>query len=311
MTKSEYSDPDATWNQSPPLVTIGIPVFNGAPSVGRAIESALNQTYGNLRVLVSDNASTDETLAICRDLEKSAQNLRIITQSHNLGATKNFNRVFTESQGPFFKWMGHDDILEPHAIESAVGRLLSNPSLSIVHWLERIVDDEGRVLREYTPDQGFTIDASDPAGRFRQMLHWRRFGFGGDPIYGLIRRSALARTRLLTNLLNPNFLLMEELACVGGFETIPEVLAVRRYNDERVTAQRLLKWLDPNATNRFPHFRRFREHVSIGLQSAPHSSLDYAKTWGALAVYGLRPQELKGFAWDLRQALRRSVGVST
>jgi len=288
-----------------PLVTIGIPVYNGAPRIANALESALEQTYPNLKIVVSDNGSTDETHSICDEFSSAHANMTLLTSEVNRGATWNFNRVFSQSDGPYFKWMGHDDLLDRTALEKAVAALEADPGLAIAHWLEQIVDDNGVVLREYGPSQGFEIDGDSSAERFRQMLDWRRSGFAGDPIYGVIRRSALDKTRLLSNMHNPNYLLLEELASAGKITTVPEMLSTRVYNDVRVTTKKLLTWLDPTSERKLPHFERAREHFRIGLSMAGGTPVERFRTSSVLVRYHLAPRELKGFAWDLKELFQQ------
>jgi glycosyltransferase involved in cell wall biosynthesis len=285
------------------LVTIGIPVYNGMPRIERAIKSALAQSHRPLQIVISDNASSDRTDAVCREYARQYEEITFLSNPENLGATRNFNRVYAAGEGPYFKWMGHDDVLDPSAVAKAVAILEDNPALAIAHWLERIVDDQEKILREYQPAQGFEITGGSGAQRFRQMLHWRRYGFAGDPIYGVIRRSALEQTRLLSSMHNPNFLLLEELAIAGGITTIPEVLSTRVYNDVRVTTRRLLNWLDPESNRSLPHFGRAREHIRIGL-GAEGSTGDRMRTVGSLALFLLEWRELRGFAWDIAEPLR-------
>lgn len=287
-------------------VTIGIPVYNGERQIRLAVESSLAQTYPQLEVVISDNASSDRTARICQEYASNHNNVTFFSNQENLGASRNFNLVFERSSGDYFKWMGHDDVLAPTAIEKAVRVLDDDPSLAIAHWLERIVDGNGTLLREYEPSQGFEVRGGSASERFREMLHFRRKGYAGDPIYGLISRKALRRTRLLSNKHNPNYLLLEELAVVGGITTISEVLATRVYNDTRVTTWELLRWLDPHPTSTFPHFKRALEHSRIGLIIADSPTTERVHTVGSLILYHLSPRELKGFAWDLANLFRRS-----
>ncbi|MDX1468222.1 MAG: glycosyltransferase family 2 protein [Acidimicrobiia bacterium] len=286
---------DRTW------VDVGLPVYNGAEGIERAVRSVLNQTYDRITILISDNASTDGTGAICKRLAAEDDRIVYMGNSVNLGATRNFNRVFVEGSSRYFKWMSHDDVLDPSAIEKAVDALEKRPDLAVVHWSERITDSDGNLLREYRPDQAFRIEGRTAGHRFRQMLNWSALGYAGDPIYGVIRRSALETTGLLSNKLNANFLLLEELALCGGIYQIPEVLATRTYNDVRTTAEAMLSWLDPNSSHRFPHVRLWWEHARIGIKGSK-APVEGLKTVGSLFGYAFR-EGLKGFAWDIKRFL--------
>lgn len=282
-----------------PLISIGLPVYNGAKHIASAVDSVVNQTLEDLELVISDNASTDETQEICESIAERDPRIRYYRNSENLGAAANFNRVFQLSTAPFFKWLGHDDFLEPEAMEKALEVIQEEPTISIVHWLERMIDEQGNTLRMYTPEQGFRVDGLTAGKRFRQMLLWRSRGFGGDPFFGLIRHKALEATRLQGTGMNPNYLLMQELSLTGRFVTIPEVLAVRVYNDVRVTAPSMIRWLDPSGEVGFPHFQKAREYFRVGLTFGEMSLVDRLLTGATLAGYYLHPRELKGLAWDL------------
>lgn len=289
-----------------PRVSVGLPVYNGADRVADAINSVLNQTIESIELVVSDNGSTDGTADICAELARSDSRMKFLRNETNLGAAANFNRVFRESSSDYFKWLGHDDVLESKALEMALDVIEKRHDVSIVHWLERMTDDEGNVLREYRPDQGFQIDGETAGKRFRQMLFWQRHGFGGDPFFGVIRSTALGSTRLQGTGMNPNFLVMQELSLTGKFVTINEVLATRVYNDVRVTAPKMIKWLDPTSSVGMPHFKKAREYFRVGLTHGEMSAWDRALTGYALTGYHLHPRQLKGLAWDLVQAVRQS-----
>ena len=282
-----------------PLVSIGLPVYNGARHIERAVKAVLAQTYEDLELIISDNASTDETYEICDQLARADDRIRLLANERNMGAAANFNAVFLQSAGRYFKWLGHDDFLEPTAIEVAVRTMRDRDDVSVVHWLERMTDENGSVIREYRPEQGFQIDGDTAGKRFRQMLFWRRHGFGGDPFFGLMRREALEATRLQGRGINPNYLLLQELSLTGKMITIPELLAIRIYNDERVTSTKMIRWLDPKGRVQLPHFRRAKEYYNVGLTFGEMALADRMLNAVYVTMYFLHPRELKGFIWDL------------
>src|SRR5690242_8068616 len=85
-------------------VTIGMPVWNGERFISQAIESLLAQTYGDFELLISDNASTDATADICHAYASRDRRIRYLRQQRNLGANANYNAVFGQSSGRYFKW---------------------------------------------------------------------------------------------------------------------------------------------------------------------------------------------------------------
>src|SRR5215469_10412951 len=88
-----------------PLVSVGVPVFNGEAFLEDAIRSALAQTLGDLELILCDNASSDRTAEICRDYAAHDPRVRCFRNPHNLGAAANYNLVFSHARGRYFKWL--------------------------------------------------------------------------------------------------------------------------------------------------------------------------------------------------------------
>ena len=106
-------------------VAIGMPVWNGEQFVSEAIESILGQTYGDLELVISDNASTDGTAEICSAYAKQDRRIRYIRQEKYIGAAPNHHEVFRRSSGQYFKWACHDDVLAREFIEECVRESLN------------------------------------------------------------------------------------------------------------------------------------------------------------------------------------------
>lgn len=106
-----------------PIVSVGIPTYNRSVYLIRAVESALHQTYQNIEVVVSDNASSDDTKA--RVLALSDHRIVFVQQPRNLGMIGNFNACLQAATGDLFVMLSDDDLLEPSAIER-----LSQPFLA-------------------------------------------------------------------------------------------------------------------------------------------------------------------------------------
>ena len=104
-----------------PRVSIGMPVYNGAQFLEQAIESILAQTFTDLELVISDNASDDDTAAISNVYARKDSRIRYHRQSRNVGAAANYNFVFARSRGTFFKWAAHDDLTAPTFVERCVG----------------------------------------------------------------------------------------------------------------------------------------------------------------------------------------------
>ena len=116
MTKSEIV----------PLVSIGMPVYNGEKYIREALDSLLAQTFTDFELIISDNASTDATEIICREYAAHYPQIRYVRQRENRGATANFQFVLDEAVGEYFMWAAADDLCKPEFIEYLVSELEKN-----------------------------------------------------------------------------------------------------------------------------------------------------------------------------------------
>src|SRR3954470_1068595 len=93
-----------------PRVSIGLPVYNGQRFLAPAVSSLLAQTFADFELVICDNASTDDTEAICRRFAERDPRVRYHRNEQNVGAAPNFNRALALSTGQYFKWAAHDDL---------------------------------------------------------------------------------------------------------------------------------------------------------------------------------------------------------
>lgn len=93
-----------------PLVTIGMPVRNGGKYFERALESVLSQDYPNIEIIISDNASDDETGVISKAAASLDKRIRYIRHEEVLRAQQNFWFCVDEARGDYFMWAAHDDL---------------------------------------------------------------------------------------------------------------------------------------------------------------------------------------------------------
>ena len=112
-----------------PRITVGIPVYNGAATLHRAVESVLAQTCPVTAIHISDNASTDETAALARELAMRSSTVRVTSHSENLGLSSNFGFVLKQAETEYFMWLAADDYLEPTYVERMLEALEADSSL--------------------------------------------------------------------------------------------------------------------------------------------------------------------------------------
>ena len=132
---------------SQPLVTIAIPTYNRADSyLKQALESAVNQTYQNIEIIVSDNCSTDNTEAVVKGF--SDPRIRYFRQARNIGANNNFNFCLEQARGAYFLLFQDDDLIDADFIDVCMKGANYDTDVGIIRAGIRRIDSHGNVLSE-------------------------------------------------------------------------------------------------------------------------------------------------------------------
>lgn len=110
-----------------PKVSIGVPVYNGAATLAAMLDTLLKQTFEDFEIVISDNASTDATAAICADYAERDPRVRVVRQAENIGPERNFKFVLDEARAPYFMWSAADDFRSPDYLDENVRFLEAHP----------------------------------------------------------------------------------------------------------------------------------------------------------------------------------------
>jgi glycosyltransferase involved in cell wall biosynthesis len=127
-----------------PLVTIAIPFYNSEKFLHWSIQSVLNQTYSNWELLLLDDGSTDNSLAIAQKFISDSR-IRIISDNMNKGIASRLNQSIDIAKGSLFARMDSDDIMFPNRIEEQVSFMNQNPSIDVVGSSAIIIDNKNRI----------------------------------------------------------------------------------------------------------------------------------------------------------------------
>ena len=148
----------------------------------------LAQDYGNLELVISDNASTDGTEEVCRALAREDPRIVYCRQPENIGLVPNFMFVLNRARGDYLRWIGDDDCLAPTYVSRMLGVFADDPRLVLVTSQIAYIEPDGEVrTAEY---RGTELGADDPVVRFAEMLRLlNESHLLIDPNYGLFRRS--------------------------------------------------------------------------------------------------------------------------
>ncbi len=214
-----------------PRVSIGLPVYNGENYLNECITSVLSQTYEDFELIISDNASTDNTRAICGEYKAIDKRIRYHRNSENFGYAKNFNTVFELSTGDYFKWISHDDLMHPKFLEVCVGLLDECPDLGVIYPGLAYIDFKGNVVKKCKDD--FSLLTEHYLGRLHDLMNFECKGTDIYwAIYGLVRSDILKRTSLHGSYVAADRVLLLELALLGKMKSINDVLLYIRIHPE-------------------------------------------------------------------------------
>ena len=202
-----------------PLVSIGIPVYNGETTIKKLLESVLNQSYENIEVIISDNLSNDSTPNICNKYKKNDKRINYIRQKNNIGISNNFNFVFNNSGGKYFIWAADDDFFEKEFIEKCVEKMEANPKAALCNTItNQYVSGFKEKVCETRLDT--FIKKKNFFNFFKEVL----FNFPATAIYGLYRAEFVKKTDLWKNTFSGDLIFILQLALLGNFVQVEKNL---------------------------------------------------------------------------------------
>ena len=233
---------------SAPSVSIGLPVWNGENYLRECLGSLRAQTYPELEIVISDNGSTDATEEICREAAAEDARIRYHREPSNRGAAWNYNNAFALARGEYFSWAAHDDLRTPDHTEACMERYAAaGPEVVLVYPQTTFIAADGH---ELGPDRDqMATSAPQPWVRLSRTLMSLNMA---SPVFGVARRSALERTRLIDSFTASDYVLLVELALLGAIEEVPGRRFLRRIHpasSREVNRSRssVTAWFDPDA----------------------------------------------------------------
>lgn len=192
-----------------PMVTIGVPVYNEERFLEESLLSLSSQSYQNLEIIISDNASTDRTEEICRKLSGQDKRIRYYRFESNQGATANFKRVVDLAQGKYFMWASGHDTWAPNLVSECTRLLEDNSNAVIAFGSCTWIDASGHPMDR---SSGWTdTRGMDNVARFFSVF-WGNM----HPILGVMRLEALKKARFLS-CAGTDLIMLSELALMGDF----------------------------------------------------------------------------------------------
>ena len=295
-----------------PRLSIGLPVYNGARFLPAAIDSLLGQTFGDFELIISDNASTDETEEIIQEYALREPRIIVTRHERNRGAPWNFNYVVELAQTGYFKWHAADDVCAPMLLERSMDVMERDAKVICCHARTRKIDEQGNLLEEFDdPTDGGLPTSWFSGGKVRRHrpdgsspLPSRRFadvllhsGWGVRS-FGIMRTNILRRTSLIRPYYGSEKVLMAELVLRGRCYDVPETLFLQRVHEGASSQQCAIgqqAYIGTGHPSRpsLPRWRQVRDYARV-IQQSQLGFADKLRCWSWLARYMVQLQKWPG-----------------
>jgi glycosyltransferase involved in cell wall biosynthesis len=286
-----------------PLVSIGLPVYNGEKFIARALDSLLAQDFTDFEIVICDNGSQDSTADICASYAERDSRIRFFSNPTNIGLVGNFNRTFELSRGTYFKWAAHDDWHAPESLRLSVELLGRHPTAVACATGVSIIDEYGVEFDRWIPS--VDLLTPEPRVRFHRMI-WML----GEPhlLFGLMRSSALRQTPLMQRYLASDRVLLAQLSLLGPVVHTTEVLHFYTVSTQARRNYRPSLHYDPKNRGTLPlrTWRMIGRHLGLVQRSSlrPHEKL--ILTGSVLGRFGVR--DFRRLAAETYHSLRILAG---
>ena len=132
-----------------PAVSIGIPTYNGAQFLAECLDSILGQSFGDYEIMIVDDSSTDNTVAIAEGYAQKDSRVSVHLNATRLGLVGNFNRCIAIARGKYLCIFGQDDVMLPDNIGRKYEVLEAHPNVGFVHSNVFRIHDHGKVFAEH------------------------------------------------------------------------------------------------------------------------------------------------------------------
>lgn len=190
-----------------PLVSVGVPVFNGEATIRNAIDSLLAQTYPHIEVVISDNCSSDSTGEICKEYAAADSRVKYSRMESNVGMASNVRRVLNLAQGELFTWACADDTRPVNAIEVLLRTLEDTPDAVMAHG--PVIATTGLEEREVL--NAMVLSTSNPGKRVAEFARCLQHN---SMLYGLYK-TEVARKVVFTGQYGMDYLFCLQVSFLG------------------------------------------------------------------------------------------------
>jgi glycosyltransferase involved in cell wall biosynthesis len=216
-------------------IDVVVPCYQYGRYLRECVDSILSQGFGAVRVLIIDNASTDNSLEVARQLAAEDGRVEVVVHPRNLGATASFNEGIDWASAEYFVLLDADDLLAPGCLARALACMEAHPEVSFTYGIEafRLADGTFEVLPEHSNGASWRL----AAGRefIAQICRFPRNHVGAPTV---VRRTSMQKR---AGYYRPSLPYTDDLemwlrlASVGDVGSISTVQGIRRIHDLQIS----------------------------------------------------------------------------
>jgi glycosyltransferase involved in cell wall biosynthesis len=220
------------FHSSEPIITIGMPVFNGEKTISESIDSLLNQTFLDFKLIISDNVSTDLTQKICEDYAKKDKRVQYVKQKKNIGMLNNFNFLLEKTKSKYFMWAASDDFWDTDFIKKNI-QILETKKNMVCSISEIVLFDNFDDLKlkrnspsnflQFRPVQYITGSYEE------KVLSYLKFN-SGSHVYGIFQTEILKKSTVKIEYGGWDLWILLKALKFGDLYVVDEVLMYRSIN---------------------------------------------------------------------------------
>lgn len=182
-------------------LSIGLPVFNGEEFILKRIKNILEQNFNDYELIISDNASEDNTQKICNEIEKTDNRIQYFKQEKNMGPLLNFGFVLSQSKGKYFVWAGVDDYWEKDFLKECINFLEKNNefvgSIGLVEktgYQDRYISDKKIIKKIINSFRWSKYGPHEAVGTYEERIKIYLKAASAQSIYGCFRANELKKS---------------------------------------------------------------------------------------------------------------------
>ncbi len=222
-----------------PRVVLGMTLYNNAEHLREASTSLLGQTYDDFILVMVDDGSHDDTESVARAIAAIDSRVRYYRHAERQGMVPTWREAFERATAAcptaeYFAWVSDHDVWSPSWLATLVDKLDAHHKTVLMYPTAPRIDEQGTIV-DKTPRTFDTAGLNQMADRWEKFC-WEGVG-SGDMVYGLVRVASLRQAGVFRPVLNPDRLLIAELALQGQIRQVPTPLWFRRQSGEASVAR--------------------------------------------------------------------------